>query len=232
MRFLIYSVADLKVKCEFKYEKMKCRSDKYSLEGTFDSGYSFEISKRELNDRMGMYRDMPDDQNEVVSSAQIFFEKALFFDRLLLHAVVVVVEEYAYLFFAPSSGGKSTIANNLKCLMGERVSIIADDSPVIGLTSRGACVWNSCWSKTTEELFPKEYLLRGIGLIKKSETNKVMPIPADQAMEEIILGYPEGEFRSKAKAILINAVSNVKCWKCYCDKSVEAAKRTIESMVG
>ncbi len=231
MKFLIYSIAGLKVKCEFKYDKMKGRSERYSLETTFDSVYSFEISEKELNDRMGLHIGMPNDQNEVVSSAQIFFEKAILFDRLLLHAVVVVVDGYAYLFFAPPSGGKSTLANNWKNLMRERAFIIADDSPIIGLTNCGVCVWNSCWSKITEELKPKEYLLRGIGIIKQSETNKVIPIATSQAVNEIILGYPEGECRLKVKSVLQNLVLNVKCWKCYCDKSEKATNMIIDSMI-
>lgn len=32
--------------------------------------------------------------------------------------------------------------------------------------------------------------------------------------------------------LLESAISNVKCWKCCCDESQQAAKLTIEKMVG
>lgn len=219
------------IKCTFEYGKMLSRSDRFIVNSNADPKYIFEISHQELTNRMLKYPNMSVDQNEVVSSAQLFFEKALKHHRLLLHAVALVIDGEAFLFFAPPSGGKTTMANNWKMLLGERVSIIADDSPVIGIKARGTCIWNSCWSKTTEELSPNKYPLKGIGIICKSKTNSVVPITANQAVQEIIIGYPKGDCRTAAKELLINAFLNIKCWQCCCDESQDAARLAIENMV-
>lgn len=227
-------VADLRIKCQFGYEKMLSRGKRFvCLCNEEDDEYCFEIGAQELKDRMSIYSRMLPDQNEVVSSAQLFFEKALDYNRLLLHAVAVAVDGDAYLFFAPPSGGKTTMANYWKELLGERGMILADDSPVIGVEQQETYLWNSCWSKNTDEVLPQRYRIKGIGMICKNQVGGATLIPFEHAMKEIIVGYPKGIFnKNKVETILKSAISNIRCWKCYCDGTEESAKKIMETMVG
>ena len=212
---------------------MLSRGERFATKCDDECICSVEINEQELADRMLRYSHMPPEQNEVVSSAQLFFEKALKFQKLLLHAVAVAVDKEAFLFFAPPSGGKSTMANNLKCLLGERVSIIADDSPIIGYALQETYVWNSCWSKETDEATPKRYTLKGIGFIYKSQRDCVIPIETDQAIQEIMSGYPKGiTYRNTIEDLLCSSMKNIRCWKCYYDGSCESSKKIMDIMIG
>lgn len=226
-------VADLRIKCQFEYEKMLSRGERFVYSCNADDDYCFEIDEEELKNRMSIYPRMLLEQNEVVSSAQLFFEKALDYNRLLLHAVAVVVDGNAYLFFAPPSGGKTTMANYWKELLGERVIILADDSPVLGVERQKTYLWNSCWSKNTDEVFSQRYRIKGIGFIRKNQVGGAILIHSEQAIKEIIAGYPNGLFdQNKVETILESAIGNIRCWKCNCDGTVESAKSIMETMVG
>lgn len=230
---MIYSVAELLVQCQFNCEKMISRSRQFIYDYNDESNCSFEISERELEDRMLKYSYMAHEQNEVVSSAQLFFEKALEHKRLLLHAVAIAIDGEAFLFFAPPSGGKTTMANHWKKLLGEQVIVIADDSPVIGCDHHETYVWNSCWSKVTEEVTPKRYILKGIVFVYKSLINSNVLIEADKAINEIIKGFPECfAYCETVEKILYSSLMGKRCWKCYYDGTFESAKEIIDIMVG
>lgn len=226
-------VADLRIKCQFEYEKMLSRGKRFVFSCNEYDEYCFEIGGQELKNRMLIYSRILPDQNEVVSSAQLFFEKALDYNRLLLHAVAVVVDGDAYLFFAPPSGGKTTMANYWKELLGERVMILADDSPVIGVEQQETYLWNSCWSKNTDEVLPQRYRIKGIGFICKNQEGGVTLIPSEQGIKEIIAGYPNGRVtKNKVEIILESTIRSISCWKCYCDGTVESAKTIMKTMIG
>lgn len=226
-------VADLQIKCQFVYEKMLARGKRFVYSCNTDGDYCFEIGEEELNNRMAIYPRLLPAQNEVVASAQLFFEKALDYSRLLLHAVAVVVDGDAYLFFAPPSGGKTTMANYWKELLGERLIILADDSPVLGIERQEVYLWNTCWSKNTDEVFSEKYKIKGIGFIRKNQASGATLIHSEQAIKEIIAGYPNGMFdKNKVQTILDSAIRNIRCLECYCDGTVESAKLIMETMVG
>lgn len=212
---------------------MLSRSERFVTNCDNKCKCSVEISEQELADRMLKYSHMPPEQNEVVSSAQLFFEKALTNQKILLHAVAVAVDGEAFLFFAPPSGGKSTMANNWKHLLGGRAVIIADDSPIIGYELQESYVWNSCWSKETEEINPKRYMLKGIAFIYKSRMNRNIPMQVEQAVQEIVKGYPKDvPNRKLIEEILLSSLMGLRCWKCFCDGSYESASAIMDIMIG
>jgi len=230
---LKYRVADMEFTCNFKYEKMLSRGKKLiSCDGD-NYSYRLEITEQEMCNKMLAFDNIAEDQKEVISSAQIYFVKALEYNRILLHAAVSV-SGYAYLFFAPPSGGKSTLARNWKKILGNECIVLADASPIISKEKGETYTWNSCWSKITEEGTPLKHKLHGVCIIHKTnkECNDITPISYKEAAALVSNGYPEGLFRNRVYYMLIEYLREIPCWECYYDGSVEASKRFVKEMVG
>lgn len=64
---------------------------------------------------------------------------------ILLHGVLIAMEQKGYIFTAPSGTGKSTHAMLWKKFFGERVDILNGDKPLLKLSKDGVYAYGSPW---------------------------------------------------------------------------------------
>jgi hypothetical protein len=110
---------------------------------------------------------------------QVFQEEL---DAIILHAASVVIEDRAYLFTAPSGGGKSTISR----LAGSKgFKVMGDDLCVVRREDgRFFARVYPCSGAFNDESETKE--VGGVFLLDKSRSNRVRQLKASEAVSRIM----------------------------------------------
>ena len=104
----------------------------------------------------------------------------LSFDRFFFHASAVIYQGKAYLFSAPSGGGKSTHADlwqqhfGAKLLNGDKVLIEVRD---------GQCIAHGSPVAGSSGIYEQDSApIAAVYLLKKEKENRVIPIPMRSAL--------------------------------------------------
>lgn len=159
----------------------------------------------------------------------------LSFDRFFLHASAVIYQGKAYLFSAPSGGGKSTHAAlwqrhfGARLLNGDKVLIevrdgqcIAHGSPVAG----GSGIYEQ-----------DSALIAAVYLLKKDKQNRIIPVPMRSALmalySEAIKDKKDPAFNSRLLDLIEKMLARVpvRSLACLPDKSaVECVLQKEEGM--
>lgn len=172
------------------------------------------------------------DQREVVLSAQFFFSQALKYGKFFAHAVAMEFDGNAFVFIAPPSGGKSTLAKYWKEIMAERTRVLADDHPVIGFKDSSVYVWNSPWSKYSDFEKSVGYPLKSICRINKSYENRIELYDKNEFVSSVLMLYPSHVDKVKLKIILEDIVNDVPIYDLYCRNDISSAIFSINKLVG
>lgn len=102
------------------------------------------------------------------------------FDRLLLHASAVIHQGKAYLFSAPSGGGKSTHARLWQTHYGAK--ILNGDKVVIQMQKVGCTAWGSPVAGSSEIYKNEGAPIAGIYILHKAPHDRVMPMTKRAAL--------------------------------------------------
>ena len=226
-------ISDLSVEVDFYYGKMQQRAEIFYIKKykSIDQKSDLVIEPSAVSELMRKYNWLDDAQREVVSSAQLFFLKALKYKRILVHASVVAIDRDAYLFVAPGSGGKSSHVSMWKELFGNSITILADDSPIVGMKDSKPVVWNTPWSKKTESVDTSAYFLKGICLLEKGHINVIEKITAEEALESIMCMYPPDLDKYAIQVCINDILLNVPAWRLSCTVSIEAAEIAAKNLI-
>ena len=223
----------MNVGTEFIYEKMQSRSIPFIISedmSTFEVDFEIVNCVEKQDDNCSWDKDV--EQQEVVLSAQHFFSQALKYGKYFAHAVAIEIDGKAFVFIAPPSGGKSTLAKYWKELMPKSTRILADDHPVIGIKDSCVYVWNSPWSKCSDFEKSVAYPLNGICCINKSDENRMEVVDRDKFISSVLAQYPSFVDREKLKVVLETIVNDVPVYDLYCRNDISSAIFSVNKLVG
>ncbi|MCR5201471.1 MAG: hypothetical protein K6D02_00060 [Lachnospiraceae bacterium] len=224
--------------CDFRHETMIRRSRKYLLEGADelkeeDAQIVLHYNEKEL---IHLQKDQPHlkiNDCEVITTATNFYKKLVKFDCFMLHSSGVVVDDRAYLFSAPSGTGKSTHTGLWMKHFGDKAHILNDDKPAIRFRDGKVYACGTPWSGSSELNVNEEVLLQGIGIVRRSEVNKI------EIMKEsdVIFNIMDQTIRPESAdgnifllSMLDKLVKSVKVWKLEVNMEEEAAVMAYEAM--
>ena len=92
---------------------------------------------------------------------------------ILLHGVLICIEQRGYIFTAPSGTGKSTHVGLCKKVFGDKVKIINGDKPLLKLSEKGVFAYGSPW-KGKEKIGSNESVkLSGICYLQRGNQNSI-----------------------------------------------------------
>lgn len=145
------------------------------------------------------------------------------FDRFFLHASAVIYEGKAYLFSAPSGGGKSTHAAlwqqhfGAKLLNGDKVLIEVRD---------GQCIAHGSPVAGSSGIYERSSApIAGVYLLQKASENKLIPATSRSALlalySESIKKTKDPAFNARLLDLIekMQACVSVQCLACVPDKS-------------
>lgn len=157
------------------------------------------------------------------------------YNRFFLHASAVIYQGKAYLFSAPSGGGKSTHANLWKQHFGAK--IINGDKVLIEVRD-GQCIAHGSPVAGSSGIYEKEAApIAAIYLIKKEKQNRIFPVSPRCAIlslySEAIKCNQDPTFNSRLLDLIEKLQMHVQisCLACLPDKSaVECVLQNNEGM--
>ena len=145
-----------------------------------------ELCKREPEGIDPYLLSAPDHHIEAVCLLRKLADYIVDFDRMLMHGSSIAVDGNGYIFTALSGTGKSTHTKLLRELLGERAVMVNDDKPFLHIKEDSVSVCGTPWMgkhRLGENLIVP---LKGIFFLRRSETNQLNRLNADQALSLLL----------------------------------------------
>ncbi len=241
----LYSICNLIVQCDFRYDIMASRAEKYllpdstqNIENMMDSGTQkpdiiIPYNKEAIHTMAQQNPHLSPAECEVIISTRRFYMALLKYEGFMLHSSAVVVDNKAYLFSAPSGTGKSTHTEQWLKLFGERAQILNDDKPAICVRDGKVYACGTPWSGKSDLNLNLCVPLQGICVLSRSEENYIKPLEQGKAIFSIInqtLRPTAPEAYDKLLSLVDQVMNHVPVWQMGCNISLEAAQTAYDAM--
>lgn len=156
------------------------------------------------------------------------------YDAYLMHACVVKVDENAYAFCARSGTGKTTHSRLWGQLLGDRMTYVNGDKPIIRFIDGVPYAFGTPWSGKEKLQNNICAPLKGIGIITRAKENHTVKINQDEAffamMHQIL--HPEEEEAAKVSLDLLNRTLRAcNTYRIECNIEMEAAVVATNAML-
>jgi len=187
----MYRIADLNVAMD-TFGRTLRQSEAYRIPETTAE----VVIRTDLDAAQSRYPSFSPDDCEHMETAAQFYDRLLDYDGMMLHASCVVLDGEAYLFSAPSGTGKSTHTQLWLDHFGDRAFILNDDKPALRWLDGTCYAYGTPWSGKTSLNRNERAVLRGIGILQRSDVNFAEPLTGSEA----IFGILDQTIRPLSKA--------------------------------
>lgn len=155
---------------------------------------------------------------------------------VLFHGSAVALDGEVYLFTAPSGTGKSTHARLWRRGVGQRIIMVNDDKPFLGVKEDGTImVYGSPWSGKHRLSENVALPLKAICILSQSDENKIKKVSAADAFHEIYMQIykksTDVQFMNETLQVL-GDIMKYPIWKLECNVSKEAFRISYETLTG
>jgi len=177
----------------------------------------------------------PDRFFETLAVYRKISEYMPYWDTVLFHGSAVAVDNKAYLFTAPSGTGKSTHVRLWRELFGDRAHVINDDKPLIRVSADEVTVFGTPWNGKHHLGENISAPLHAICFLKRSKTNYLRPVAADEALPLLIKqAYRPRNPASLALVLKLieTMLHRVSFFEMHCNMELDAARLAYETMKG
>ncbi len=231
----VYSIAGIPISVEFKYSYTQKMFSKYEYFGSEVPKVEICVSDTELQNELLL---MPNEPPFYVENLAILRKviKVLLFDykAMLFHGSAVKVNGNAYVFTAPSGTGKSTHTSLLKEYLGDKLTYINDDKPILKIENDSVVVYGSPWNGKHCLGENISAPLKAVCLIVRSEKNfveKVNSVNFLKFLFEQSMGFEDEETAEKVLEILSVIIDKTEFYKVHCNKDISAGKCSFEGIM-
>lgn len=190
--------------------------------------------ERELSDSP----DYSDAYLQTLAVYRCIAEQAPVLNRLLMHAAVVEYRGNAYAFVAPSGTGKSTHVRLWRRALGEAVTVINGDKPLLRIApgrKGGVIAYGTPWCGKEGWNANTQAPLAGICLVQRGEANVCTRVNAGDSLDWLLRQvYMPANAQAALKTLeLVDAVlREVPTYQLTCDISEGAVRASFQAMTG
>ena len=177
----MYRIADLNVAMD-TFGRTLRQSEAYRIPDTTAD----VVVRTDLDAAQKRYPSFSPEDCEYMETSALFYGSLLEHDGMMLHASCVVLDGEAYLFSAPSGTGKSTHTQLWLKAFGDRAYILNDDKPALRWRDGVCYAYGTPWSGKTDLNRNEKVVLRGIGILQRSDVNFVEPLQGRDAIFGIL----------------------------------------------
>ncbi len=230
-----YEICGLQTDCDFRYNTMINRAEKYLSSENARKPADITIPYRE-DALEALKKDSPHlslDECEVIVTTSRFYRSLLRFQGFMLHSSAVVVDNKAYLFSAPSGTGKSTHTRQWLKLFGSRACILNDDKPAICIRGEEILACGTPWSGKSDQNVNLSVPLQGICVLTRSAENHIEPLEQAAAIYSIMnqtLRPGDAEGYDILLGLIDRVITKIPLWKMGCNISTQAAQTAYDAM--
>ena len=162
-------------------------------------------------------------------------EKLPEYNRCVFHGAVIEYNNQGFLFTAPSGTGKTTHISLWKKFLGDKMSIVNGDKPILHIGKEGATAYATPYAGKEKLQNHSFTQLKGICLIKRGSENRIERVNGGDYLTEIVpqIYMPYDSLHAlKTLGLLDNLLTAVPLYVLYCDISKEAFKTSFETLTG
>ena len=223
-------LADLMVEYHTLHEKVEKQLKEYLFDFSRPDLF-FEIKQSDIDEERHIDIESASRRNDRMLEITVAFrklaEKLPMFDGAVFHSCLIGVNNRAIAFSASSGTGKTTHMLRWQKLLGENLTIINGDKPILRFVDDKLYGYGSPWMGKEWMGCNKKELLTDICKIERSETNETIPLSKDEAiellMQQIYMPF-DPQMRLKTIALVYRIAEKVKFWKIKCNMDLEAAE--------
>lgn len=154
-------------------------------------------------------------------------------DIMLFHGSAIEVDGQAYIFTAKSGTGKTTHTRLWQQLLGEKMSIVNGDKPLLKFASDGIYVCGTPWRGKegygSDSIVP----VKAVCIIERAEKNSIRRISFAEAFPTLLqqTNRPEEAALVKRTLEMLNRLgAEVGLYRLGCNMDIEAARVAYEGM--
>ncbi len=230
-----YKIADNVFEIDSLYENIHQMSKKYRVDSKGDFAISISQqdidNEKEIATKAGDYHGESDGYLETLSVLRKLMEILAPKGYILFHGSLIEIYGKGYLFTAKSGVGKTTHTKLYKKWLGDKVTIVNGDKPILKITDDGVIAYGTPWCGKEGWNTNKSVKLSAICYLNRGEINKIEPIDAETAFPIL---YSQTH---KTNAILSNVFSSiskmsslVKLYRLECNMDDDAPKVSFNGM--
>lgn len=146
---------------------------------------------------------------------------------LFLHASVIRVGDRGIAFLAPSGTGKTTHTGLWQDLLGDKLTVINGDKPIVRMTPDGPVAYGTPWAGK-EGLYEKDSVtLTDLCFLERSKENSCTPLPPEQALTRIVhqvILPGQAQTALQTLDLLDRLLRSCRLWLLRCNIHPDAAK--------
>lgn len=129
---------------------------------------------------------LPDGYIETLAAYRKIAEFMVSKNTVLFHGSAVAIDGRGIILTAPSGTGKSTLARNLKSILGDRLQYINDDKPLVHADENGAIVYGTPWDGKHHLSNNASAKVEAIFIIERAETPWITEIQPREVIDVIL----------------------------------------------
>ncbi len=224
MQNLDILLADLKIHIEHNYAFMTKFCKKYTCE--FDvSDIAVESHNADVQKEFENADGVEIGVCESLCIYRAIAEQLPHFDRFVFHGAAVEYQNNAYVFAAPSGTGKTTHISLWKKHLGDSLSVINGDKPIIKAAQNDFTVYGTPWAGKEGLHNNIKAPLKAICFLKQGKQNKISCLDKNEALTRILkqVYIPKNKNAlSQTLSLVGNIIENIPIYLLECDISDNA----------
>ena len=226
-------IADFNVEILCRGGYLKTQLKNYLTE--FDQAdFSFKVLDEDIEKEMGSPFIENKQKAESLAACRKLVTLSASQKTFLLHAAVFKVENRGIALIADSGTGKTTHMKLWKELLGEKLTIINGDKPIVRIIDDTPFAYGTPWCGKEGYTSTEKVALTDLCFIKRSEENKTVKIEKGDAAKRLFshVMLPVGsEELLRMAEMLDTSVNNCNVWEIYCNTDISAAEAARQAIL-
>lgn len=225
-------LAELNIAIDNKYEYVKTLCGDYIVEGEAD--FCVAVTDEQINAE----RNSLEDDEPYLESLAIYREIAtsiIDFNGFLLHAAVISVQNSGIAFLAKSGTGKTTHLNLWLQLLGERLTVINGDKPLLRFINGKLYAYGTPWSGKEALNTNAKTQLKNVCFISRAEQNKCFALTDKELIFKKLFSQvylPKNPQSLKNTLDFFGKImENCSFYSIECNMDIEAAKTAYQKIL-
>ncbi len=223
-------LADFNIHIDNKYEYLEKMCGDYLFDGEADLTVSVteeEIIKEQSEkithkgylESLAVYRNIS--------------ERLPYMGAFLMHGVVADVDGTGIAFLAKSGVGKTTHMMNWKRLLGDKMTVVNGDKPLIRITDGCAYAYGTPWAGKENIHTNMKTQLKKICFIERAEENECEVFSGDPLKRLLAQTYRPADTMSffKTLDLLSCLINNVSFYLIKCNKDISSATVAYDTVI-
>lgn len=182
----IIEIAKIKIKINNKYKYLEKLCEKYIIDS---QAYDFEISVslEEIEEEKSKAEEnYSNGYLESICCYRKISLSILDFNAFLVHACTIKIDNYAYLLLARSGTGKTTHSKLLKEYLGDKMTYINGDKPIIRIIDGTPFAFGTPWNGK-ERYGENTYApVKALVFIERALDNSICEISSETLLSKIL----------------------------------------------